>query len=150
LLGAGTVKGGLAGTGASGTAAQPGKGYGSAMFLGRNASATLQAPHLLTLTVSGTIFDLTRSEGPSGQTGAGSLVIVGSGTVDLAADNAYTGTTTLAGAQATLELSHADSAGTSKIVFLALSQDTLQVDDTTMPTNNIDGIGDGDSIDLRG
>ncbi len=86
----------------------------------------------------------------SEQLGTGGVTVGGGGTVQLDADNTYTGDTTLSGSGTTLELGKPFGAGFGTIDFAPGSADTLQVDGTTMPDNPISGMTFGDIIDLRG
>jgi autotransporter-associated beta strand protein len=79
----------------------------------------------------------------SGATGAGGLSISGPGTVNLAAKNSFVGGITIAGG--TLELGHTGAAGAGKITF---DPGKLTFDPGNAPTNEIDGFGLGDEIDV--
>ena len=81
-------------------------------------------------------------------TTAGDVEKTGGGTLILTAHNTYTGGTVLRGG--TLELGNAQVAGTGFITFASGATATLQLDGTTMPTNQIKGFGPGAIIDLAG
>ncbi|MGO9698725.1 MAG: Hint domain-containing protein [Xanthobacteraceae bacterium] len=76
-VGAGTVQGSQA--------------YGGGIFIEGNQAITFSPGG--TETVSGVIADMTGSNDPSHETGAGSVKMIGPGTLVLSGDNTYTGTT---------------------------------------------------------
>ena len=87
---------------------------------------------------------MTGSNDPSGDTGAGSLIMDGAGSLVLDAANTFTGGITIA--SGTVELAAAGAAGSGAITFE--NDPTLVIDGSTMPTNDIDGFVAGDKIDL--
>jgi hypothetical protein len=82
-LGQGTVTGG--------TGASSGAAYGEGIFLEGTQTLTLAPGAGQTLTITGGIADMTGSHDSSGQTGVGSLLMTGAGTLVLAAANTFTG-----------------------------------------------------------
>jgi hypothetical protein len=106
-----------------------------------------------TETIAGEIAD----QGGSGGSGAGRIVIAGSGTVDLdptaangsAENNTYSGGTTIQ--SGTLELAHVGAAGSGDIIFSAGSTGILQFGAAATPTNAISGfaVGQG-TLDIQG
>ena len=79
-------------------------------------------------------------------TGSGNLVQDGSGTTVLTQTSSYTGGTLLGGGG--LELQQPGSAGSGTITFLNGTTTTLQIDGTSMPSNQIIGFNAGDAVDL--
>jgi hypothetical protein len=84
-VGPGTAQGG---TGAEGG---NGHGYGGGIFIEGNQTITFSPGG--TETVSGVIADMTGSNDPSHETGAGSVKMIGPGTLVLSGNNTYSGTT---------------------------------------------------------
>jgi len=85
-VGAGTVH---RGTGSVGGA--NGEAYGGSIFIEGNEQITFSPGG--TETVSGVIADMTGSNDPSHETGAGSVKMIGPGTLVLSGNNTYSGTT---------------------------------------------------------
>jgi hypothetical protein len=108
------VEGGTLGEGSvtKGLGATNGQAYGAGIFIEGNQSVTFGTGQTAgqTTTVSGDIADMTGSQDPSGQTGTGSVIIAGAGTVVLGGNNTYTGGTTVEGG--TLSIGAADNLGT--------------------------------------
>jgi autotransporter-associated beta strand protein len=94
---------------------------------------------------------MTGSQDPSRQTGTGSLVMNGAGTVALAATNTFTGGITIN--SGTVELAAAGAAGTGPIRFAIGSTAKLRIDAAALAAGEsftIDSLGAGDTIDIRG
>jgi len=87
-----------------------GSAYGDAIFLQGNQSLVLAPASGQTLTISGGIADMTGSHDASGQTGAGSLVMNGTGTLVLGGSNTYTGATVVQSGTLLVDGSTANSA----------------------------------------
>ena len=143
-LTAGTVNGGAGG--ASGLVGSHGggrygDGLGNGLFIQGNQWVTLAPQAAETLTVSGAIQD------QSGSGGAGGLIIQGSGIVVLAADNSFTGGTTI-DAGATLDLAVTGAGGAGGITFDTGSM--LQIGAGFAVGNTIYGFAAGDLFDFRG
>jgi autotransporter-associated beta strand protein len=98
-----------------------------------------------TLTVGGVITDQTGSRG--GSLGAGGLIVRGTGTVALAADNGVTGGTTI-DAGATLDLAVNGAAGQGGVTFDTGS--VLQIGAGVAVGNTVFGFAAGDLFDFRG
>ena len=79
---------------------------------------------------------------------AGSLVINGTGDAVLTGVNTFSGGVTIDAG--TLELGNSNAAGSGAIAFGASADPTLKIDLGDAPTNQIDGIAIGDTIDLQG
>jgi glycosyltransferase involved in cell wall biosynthesis len=142
-LGQSVVAGGSGPTGLS-TAA--GAGYGSGIFLQGDQTLTLTPGALETLVISGSIADETGSADPSGQTGSGTILVNGAGTVELDASSTYIGGTFLDAG--TLLLGAAGAAGSGSIVFGGAGA-TLSFALANAPTNVISGLADaGGRIDI--
>jgi Hint domain-containing protein len=103
-IGPGTVQGG---TGAEGG---NGHGYGGGIFIEGNETITFTPGG--TETVSGVIADMTGSNDPSGEQGAGSVKMNGPGTLVLSGNNTYTGTTDIQNGTVLIDGSNAKSAVT--------------------------------------
>ena len=93
-LGNGTVTNGQGNGGGTDGAA-----YGAGIFIQGNQSIVIGAGQTAgqTTTVSGDIADMTGSNDPSGQTGAGKVIVAGAGTVVLGGNNTYSGGTEVQG-----------------------------------------------------
>ena len=140
-LGVGTVVGGKGGDGGGpGTA---GSAFGNGIFIQGNQSITFAPPSGETTTVSSIIADQNGSIANSG--GAGSVVLNGAGTLDLAVAEPYTGGTTIKGG-GTLELAVPTAAGSGNIAFNGNGE--LLIDTLATPTNKITGFGTNNGIDL--
>lgn len=146
-LGVGTVAGGSRGgtAGAGATQATAGSAFGNGIFVQGNQSVTFAPSLHVTTTVSSVIADQNGSI-PSTGGGAGSVVMAGVGTLDLAIAEPYTGGTTIK--SGTLELGAAGAAGSGNIAFGGPA--TLRIDTAAMPINVITGFGTADNIDLAG
>jgi hypothetical protein len=157
-LGQGTVTGGTGGSGGNGGGT--GYGYGDGLFIEGTQSVTF-APGLgETVTISGVIADMTGANDPTGETGAGSLIMDGPGKLVLAADNTpgssddlnlagFSGGITIK--DGTVDLAAAGAAGSGPITFDNAQVDpTLEFTAATAPTNEIDGFGTGDNIHIDG
>jgi autotransporter passenger strand-loop-strand repeat protein len=96
------------------------------------------------------IFNLTGSDTFSGTlSGDDDLIVEGGGTLVMSGGDAFTGDLTISSGS-TLELTSASAAGTGPITFDPSGTDeTLQIDGTTMPTNVISGFAPNDTIDLQ-
>ncbi len=116
-----------------------GQADGGDIFLQGNEALTF-APSG-TQTITGVIADMTGSADPSGDTGAGSLIMDGTGTLVLDANNTFTGGITID--SGTVELATAGAGGTGPITF---DPGTLEFTPDTAPTQEIDGFGAGDQI----
>ena len=141
-LAAGIVNGGTIIANAS----LDGSAFGSGLFIQGNQAVTFAPPAGTTLTVGGVIADQTGSGG----TGAGRLAIDGSGTVDLAVANTYTGGTTLLGGTLVLAPTPA-AAGTGAISFQPNLGAVLELSSSAGspavgPAAAIDGFVQGDTI----
>ena len=79
--------GGASGGTSFGVAAGTGGAYGDGLFIRGDQTVTFAPGAGQTETISGVIADMTGSNDASGQTGRGSLIMKGPGTLDLAADN---------------------------------------------------------------
>jgi autotransporter passenger strand-loop-strand repeat protein/autotransporter-associated beta strand protein len=142
-LGSGTVTGGSAGP--SYTLAEAGRAYGDGIFLQGNQAQILEATAGNTLTVSDAITDETGSQDPSGDQGAGALIISGPGTVALDAVDTYTGGTTIE--SGTLLLGAAGAAGSGVITF-GTAPAALDFTAADAPTQSIAGFALNDTIDI--
>ena len=160
-VGAGTVVAGAGGADVLGPGAS-GQAFANGIYLQGNSTMTF-APSGLE-TVAGVIGDDAGSAAAAGYAGqeerplntpplstytegSGGIVVDGPGTLLLQAVNTYTGTTSIE--SGTLELAAGATAGSGTIAF-AGPDATLQIDDTAMPSNTIDAMAIGDTIDLRG
>jgi hypothetical protein len=134
-----------AGQGAGGGAA--GQAYGSGIFIQGDQSVTFGTGQTAgqTTRVNGVITDQTGSDTTDiyNDPGAGSVIVAGTGTVVLGADNTYTGGTTIQ--SGTLELGAAHAAGSGAIKF---DPGTLEFTSATAPTNPIENFGAGDTIQI--
>jgi hypothetical protein len=135
----GTLGDGSVNFGAGGGTATHGQAYGGDIFLEGQQSITFTPSG--TQTITGVIADMTGSADPSGDTGAGSLIMDGTGTLVLDADNTFTGGITIA--SGTVELATAGAGGTGPITF---DPGTLEFTPDTAPTQEINGFGPGDQI----
>ncbi len=135
----GTLGDGSVNFGAGGGSAGHGQADGGDIFLEGHQSITF-APSG-TQTITGVIADMTGSADPSGDTGAGSLIMDGTGTLVLDANNTFTGGITID--SGTVELAAQGAAGTGPITF---DPGTLEFTPDTAPTQEIDGFGAGDQI----
>ena len=88
---------------------------------------------------------MTGSHDASGQTGAGSLIMDGVGTLKLDADNTFTGGITIK--SGTVELAAVDAAGTGPITFDGAASLVL---DPAGGAFQISGFGSNDTIDVNG
>ena len=140
-----TVDGGLlsSGTVTGGTGAQDGGAYGSGIFIQGNETITLGAPVGTTLDVSGVIADQTGSGGKGVTAGTGAVVINGSGTVKLDAENTFVGGIVVE--SGTLDLAQAGAAGGGPIRF---DPGVLEFSPSTAPSNPIENFVAGDSIEI--
>jgi hypothetical protein len=145
IAGGSTMSGGAVQGGAGGASgAGGGMALGSGIFIQGDQSVTFAPSAGATQTIDDVIADMTGSEGASAQTGAGSLILDGAGTLDLAAANSFAGGVTIE--DGALELGAASAAGFGAIDFAGVA--TLIIDVATTPTNAIDGFQAGDAIDL--
>jgi len=147
-LNAGSAVGGSGGSSGGGV----GAGYGGGIFLQGNQSLTFAPAAGQTETVSGVIADMTGSQDPSGETGAGSLIMNGTGTLVLSAHNTFThGITINSG---TVELTTTGAGGTGTITFATGSKAELIIDTAALPaqghTNPIADLGSDDTVDIHG
>ena len=153
-LGAATVSGGLLGSDGEGNTAGTGGAYGSGLFIQGDQSVTFAPAADQTVTISGVIADQSGSGGTGVNAGTGSLIMDGAGTLVLAADNmpgsssdpdhgGFTGGITIEAG--TVDLTAAGAAGSGPITF---DPGTLEFTPATAPTNEIDGFGAGDSIQI--
>src|SRR5262249_786903 len=93
--------------------------------------------------------DMTGSNDPSGQTGAGSLIINGPGIVVLDASNTFTGGISLNAG--TLELTAVGAAGSGSITFASTTDPTLEFTAANTPSSNpILNFGANDAIVIDG
>jgi hypothetical protein len=139
-LSGGSVTGGSAAPGNAGA----GSAFGAGIFLQGNQTQTFAPGSGQTLTISDVIADQSGSGGTGASGGAGSLLLNGAGTVDLAAANTFTGGVTIAAG--TLVLGTAGAAGTGSIVFQ--NDPSLAFTIANAPTNTIDGFVAGDTVDV--
>ncbi len=137
VLSAGSVTGG--------TGAANGQAFGSSLFV-EFGPVTFDPGAGESVLVDGQLSDPDGSVAASNQ-GTASLLVEGSGTVELAVANQFTGGTTLAGGELLLET--AQSAGSGAITFAGGSSASLALASTTF-TNTISGFATGDTIDLLG
>ncbi len=146
-LNAGTVTGGAAGSTNAGktgsTKAIAGSGYGNGIFIEGNNTITFAPPSGTTTVVSSVIADQRGSV--TGAHGAGSVILNGAGTLDLAIAEPYSGDTKIKGG-GTLELAVPTGAGTGDITFAG--NGSLRIDTLAAPTNKIIGFGTNNTIDL--
>ncbi len=134
-LGDGSVNFGAGGS----SSATHGQADGGDIFLQGNEALTFAPTG--TQTITGVIADMTGAADPSGDTGAGSLIMDGTGTLVLDANNTFTGGITID--SGTVELAAQGAAGTGPITF---DPGTLEFTPDTAPTQEIDGFGAGDQI----
>ena len=145
-LGVGTVEGGLSSPYVSNKLGGTGDAFGSGIFIQGDETVTLAASSdQPTLEVAGVIADEPGSIAGYTQDGAGALVI-GGGTVQLDADNTYTGGTTI-GTAATLVLDNPQAAGSGAIVF---DPGSLEFTAANAPANAITDFYAGDTIRIDG
>ena len=109
----GTLGDGSVNFGAGGGTATHGQADGGDIFLQGNEALTFAPSGMQTIT--GVIADMTGSDDPSGDTGAGSLIMDGTGTLVLDANNTFTGGITID--SGTVELATAGAGGTGPITF---------------------------------
>ncbi len=157
----GSLTGGSATGGSGAGTAGGGAGYGSGIFIQGDQSITFAPAAGQTETVSDVIADMSGTNDPSGETGAGSLIMDGAGTLVLAADNrpgssseadlaGFTGGITLK--SGTLVLAATGAAGSGAITFSPPSagDPTLEFTPATAPSNLIENFGAGDDIQIDG
>ena len=157
-LGQGTVTPGSGGMGwlstlgatVSFTDGSAGSAYGDGIFLQGDETITLGAGQASgqTTEIDGVIADQSGNGGTGSNAGAGALEIAGSGIVDLAANNSFTGGIMLD--SGTLVLGAVGAAGTGAISFTSIAPATLIIDGGVDPVNEIDGFAADDLIDLVG
>jgi hypothetical protein len=123
-----------------------GQGYGSGIFIQGNEILTFSPAPGQTETISGVIADMTGSKDPSGQTGRGTLVMNGAGTLALTAANMFTGGIALN--SGTLYLAIAGAAGSAAITFNGVA--VLSLGSLASFGNTLNGLVMGDTIDLAG
>ena len=156
-----SVGGSSGGGGGSGSA---GFGYGGNIYI-ENGPITFAPLAGQTETISGVIADTNGSNDPgagaSAHAGSGGLIMNGSGKLVLQADNTpgsssdashagFTGGITIKGG--TVDLAAAGAAGSGAITFQdppAIGR-TLEFTVADAPTNEIDGFGTGDNIQIDG
>jgi hypothetical protein len=151
-LAAGTVVGG------SISLTNHGFGFGSGIFLQGDQSVTFAPATNQTVTISGVIADQSGSADNNGNVGTGSLIMDGTGTLVLAADNTpgffssdpdnagFTGGITIEAG--TVDLTAVGAAGSGPITFDASGDPTLEFTPATAPTNAIDNFGPNDNIQI--
>jgi len=153
-LGAATVSGGIGGNLDERATGGTGGAYGSGLFIQGTQSVTFAPAANQTVTISGVIADQSGSGGTGNNAGSGSVIMDGAGTLVLAADNmpgsssdpnhgGFTGGITIEAG--TVDLTAAGAAGSGAITF---DPGTLEFTPATAPTNEIDGFGTGDSIQI--
>jgi hypothetical protein len=153
---AGTVKGGIGSIGVNGgTPGAPGAAYGSGIFLQGNEVLDLAPEAGQATAISGVIADETGSADASGQSGTGSLVLTGLGSVTLSAINTFTGGVTIDGG--VLDLAGAASGGSGAITFApgaaAVAHLVIEAAATPIGTpfaNTLVNFGTDCSLDLKG
>ncbi len=146
-----TVDGGLltGGSVTGGTGASDGAAYGDGIFLQGNETITLSAAAGTTLTVNDQITDQTGAAGPSATQGTGSLVIQGPGKVTLAASNSFQGGVVVE--SGTLDLAAENAAGPGQIAFDTTAPDpTLEFTPANVPLQPIENFSSGDAIRIDG
>ena len=151
LLSGGSVHGGTGGSGAG-----SGEGLGSGVFLDGNQvgneTVTLAATAGQPLTISDVITDQSASGGTGANAGTGSIVVAGTGTVDLDANNTFKGGIEIR--SGTLELGTGGAAGTGTITFTASApgntDPTLEFAPSAAPANAILNFGPNDNIKITG
>lgn len=143
-----TIEGGTlnAGTVTRGVGANPGQAYGSGIFIQGTRPVILAPGAGQTLTISGVIADMTGSHDPSGQTGAGSLIINGPGLVVLAASNTFTGGIQLEAG--TLAVGTDGALGSGTLAFA--SGTTLQAAANGVALANNMTLSGTDTVDTQG
>lgn len=152
----GSVAGGLGGTGyqeVSPPSSRNGEGLGAGYFLQGNQILNFAEVAGQSTTASAVIADQTGSGGTGANTGAGSVVVSGAGTLVLAATNTYTGGTQIAGC--TLDLAASGAAGSGSIAFTGTTPAELKLEGAALPaggafTNVVSGFGANHTIDLAG
>ena len=128
---------------------QNGRALGSGIFIQGGQSISLSPASGSTLSISDVITD----QAGSGGSGAGSLSLLGVGTVALSAANRYTGGTSV-GATGTLDLAARGAAGSGPITLAADAAATLRIEiaaftDDVFATP-VSGFDRNDLIDLPG
>jgi len=146
-FGTGSVSGGSVRGGMSYYGGTNGSAFGSGLFIQGNQQVTFAPALGQTLMISDVIADQTGSthQGGSSQDGtpfggSGSVLIDGAGTVVLAADNTYTGGTTIE-AGGILDATNANGAGTGLVV---LNDGTLLLPGTIQASVTV--VGSGNAI----
>jgi len=122
-----------------------GQAFGSGIFLQGNETITFAPAEGTTEQVFDVIADQTGSGGTGAGAGVGALTLNGAGTLDLIADNAYTGGTTIN--KGVLELSNAKGAGRGKIRFASTSGEVECAAGAHL-ANTISGFRGSDKIDF--
>jgi len=149
IISGGTMANGEATGGEGSGPGQSGQGYGDGIFIQGSQSITFgtgQTAGRVT-TINGDITDQSGSDPTNvyNDPGHGSVIIAGNGTVVLGGDNTYTGGTKIE--SGTLDLTSAHAAGSGAITF---DPGTLEFTVADAPTNEIDGFGAGDTIQIDG
>ncbi len=144
-LSPGTVTAGEAGS--HGDGATNGQAYGSNIFIQGNQSIVYAPPAGVDLSVSG-VADMTGSNDPSGQKGAGSVIVDGPGRVFFGANNTFSGGVTIEQGTLSLALTGA-SVGSGTISFATGAHGILALMASTNGLANvITGFAAGDKIDF--
>ncbi|SDP50916.1 Ig-like domain-containing protein [Afipia sp. GAS231] len=122
-----------------------GSAYGSGIFLQGDQSITFAPDAGKSITLSGNIADMTGSHDHTGQTGTGTLVLDGAGTLVLSGNNTFTGGVTLDSGR--LDVASAHGAGSGDVRFTSGAAATLEIDASKGAFGNaIDGFDATDMI----
>jgi len=151
IIGAGSESGGtVTGGAADAPVGISGDAFGSGLFIqGVSVSVTMAPASGQTLTYSDVIADEFGSDVPGyGSDDSGGLVLSGLGTVDLLADNTFTGGVKITAA-GMLELGNADAAGSGAITFDSAGATLAYTYFFALP-NTITGFAKGDKVLFQG